>query len=371
MKKRKILFIIALMFIVFFAETKDVNAKSCTYLRQFNGLIPRIKITLFESAMDLEGVVVDNADFFYSYPSNVKKGAVSIKNYRQSDDGLGFVAKDYIHAQNQCPPYIAIEEIKEFIMLDTQINLNIYFLEKDRSDKNVNATHGTKQIVPLMLESSQVDKETILSSLNTIHLENLINEFYEFGCFNVYVYAQDPSGSNTAKKEKCLNHVNVVSSSILQFSSAISNAEELGVSVDPQISSAIANLQNKIQKAENVLTEINELKLEGETITLNGDFTNYDNVSPVTCTSIKRFSTLLIQLLELLRIAGAVLFVGLGIVDFAKATMSGEQDLLKKASSNFVKRGIALVVLFLLPIVLNLILKLAGISTDPLCGIGL
>ena len=145
-----------------------------------------------------------------------------------------------------------------------------------------------------------------------------------------------------------------------------------------QITQKMNVIKPKVEKLENnpytnAFYEGNEiLSKYNSIITSLGEygFTQYAG-KDLTCDSIKRFSTLLIQLLELLRIAGAVLFVGLGIADFAKATMSGEQDLLKKASSNFIKRGIALVILFLLPIVLNLILKLAGISTNPLCGIGL
>ena len=66
------------------------------------------------------------------------------------------------------------------------------------------------------------------------------------------------------------------------------------------------------------------------------------------------------QALKLIRWGGLVLMVVLGTLDFVKASASDDQDAIKKASQNFIKRLIAVIILFLLPILVELILFIAG-----------
>lgn len=56
-------------------------------------------------------------------------------------------------------------------------------------------------------------------------------------------------------------------------------------------------------------------------------------------------------------IAGPILLILFGSLDFAKATVSSEKDALKKASINFSKRLTATLLLFLTPTIINLILS--------------
>ena len=57
-------------------------------------------------------------------------------------------------------------------------------------------------------------------------------------------------------------------------------------------------------------------------------------------------------------------------VEFGKALASSNQDAMKKALQNTIKRLIIAVIIFLLPILVEFILTLLGIYSPSTCGIG-
>lgn len=73
------------------------------------------------------------------------------------------------------------------------------------------------------------------------------------------------------------------------------------------------------------------------------------------------------QVFHLVKFAVPVLIIGLGIVDFIKAMTAQSQDEIKKASTKLMKRLIIGVCIFVLPTILDFILKVAEINTE-LCG---
>lgn len=68
--------------------------------------------------------------------------------------------------------------------------------------------------------------------------------------------------------------------------------------------------------------------------------------------------------LKLLRWGALALMIILGTLDFIKAAATDDQDALKKAWQNFIKRLIAVIILFLLPLLVELILYIAGLASD-------
>lgn len=68
------------------------------------------------------------------------------------------------------------------------------------------------------------------------------------------------------------------------------------------------------------------------------------------------------EALKFLRWGALALMIILGVMDFVKAAMSDDQDALKKAWQKFAKRLIAVIILFLLPILIELILQIARLS---------
>lgn len=70
---------------------------------------------------------------------------------------------------------------------------------------------------------------------------------------------------------------------------------------------------------------------------------------------------------DLMKYAGLVLLFVLTIVEFVKATASSNQDAMKKAANNTVKRLIIAIIIFFLPDLIEFVLELFGIYGD--CGI--
>lgn len=81
----------------------------------------------------------------------------------------------------------------------------------------------------------------------------------------------------------------------------------------------------------------------------------------------------LIQLLDIIKIGGLVLTLIFGMLDFFKGVTSGEADAMKKVFKSFSRRLIAVVVLFLIPLLIEFLLGLITINgidaSNPLCGI--
>lgn len=67
------------------------------------------------------------------------------------------------------------------------------------------------------------------------------------------------------------------------------------------------------------------------------------------------------EVLNVIRIIAPILIILFGTIDFAKAVIAGKQDNMKKAQSDFVKRLIAGVAIFLIPTLVDIIMGLADI----------
>lgn len=82
-----------------------------------------------------------------------------------------------------------------------------------------------------------------------------------------------------------------------------------------------------------------------------------------------QFGKILDQILNIIKFLVPVLIIGLAVVDFIKAMASQNQDELKKAGNKFIKRLIIGMVIFLLPTVIEFLLRIAGIEFG-VCALG-
>jgi hypothetical protein len=81
---------------------------------------------------------------------------------------------------------------------------------------------------------------------------------------------------------------------------------------------------------------------------------------PIDCsTFVDEGVNLISEIFNIIMIAAPILVIVLGSLDFAKASLAQDENALKKAGTNFGKRLIAAVLLFLLPLIINIILGLA------------
>jgi hypothetical protein len=87
---------------------------------------------------------------------------------------------------------------------------------------------------------------------------------------------------------------------------------------------------------------------------------NSDINGPINCDDFANDGINIIsELFNIIMIIGPILALVLGGLDFAKATLASDENALKKAGTNFGKRIAAAILLFLLPLIINLILGIA------------
>ena len=104
--------------------------------------------------------------------------------------------------------------------------------------------------------------------------------------------------------------------------------------------------------------------LDGETIDCNGDNSLLGNVNDE-----KSVAWLLQKLLNYIKILGPSIAIVLGSLDFIKAIVSSDEENMKKTQKRFVNRLIAAALLFLIPLIVELLLGLFGFTTNVTCGL--
>lgn len=129
-----------------------------------------------------------------------------------------------------------------------------------------------------------------------------------------------------------------------------------------------------IIKLENVavVSSINYLNIE-QNVTLIGDL-SFD--ADDTCESYlgnpdnKNAPAYYLQFLfNLMKYIAIVLLFVMTVVEFAKATVSSNQDAIQKAMQNTVKRIIIAIVIIMLPTLIKLVLTWLGVYAPGTCGI--
>ena len=73
--------------------------------------------------------------------------------------------------------------------------------------------------------------------------------------------------------------------------------------------------------------------------------------------------------LNVIKYVGVIACIGFSIVDFFKELLSEDKDGYKKVVNKSLKRLVYAVIIFVLPILVMQMLKLANIATDATCGI--
>lgn len=78
---------------------------------------------------------------------------------------------------------------------------------------------------------------------------------------------------------------------------------------------------------------------------------------------------LLQLILNYIKILGPILVVVLSSIDFAQVIISNNDDAMKKASKKLAYRLVFAVCLFFIPTLVQVLLDIFGITSDPTCGI--
>lgn len=97
---------------------------------------------------------------------------------------------------------------------------------------------------------------------------------------------------------------------------------------------------------------------------INGDYCYVDPTAPIveelSCDKLLGDEVIdfINEIMGWVRIAAPILLIGFGVLDFVKATFSGKEEDMKKNRERFIKRIVAAILLFLVPIFVNLLLEL-------------
>lgn len=76
------------------------------------------------------------------------------------------------------------------------------------------------------------------------------------------------------------------------------------------------------------------------------------------------------KLLNYIKVLGPTIAIALGSLDMGKAIITSDEENMKKAQSRFIKRILAAVALFFVPLLTGILLKMVGVVTDdPTCGL--
>lgn len=93
----------------------------------------------------------------------------------------------------------------------------------------------------------------------------------------------------------------------------------------------------------------------------------------VTCEALfdADLRELIDELLTYPKIIVPVLVIVLGMLDLGKAVIASKEDEMRKAQATFIKRVILGVVIFFVPVIVNVLMDIAdAVWTDPTIGLG-
>lgn len=101
-----------------------------------------------------------------------------------------------------------------------------------------------------------------------------------------------------------------------------------------------------------------EQDCEGTSNSILGDPSDPDSVA-----------WLLQQILNFIKVVGPILVVILSSIDFIQVIVKSDDEAMAKAQKKLIKRLIFAALLFFIPTLVQAILDIFGITTDPTCGI--
>ena len=126
-------------------------------------------------------------------------------------------------------------------------------------------------------------------------------------------------------------------------------------------------IENSVSDSSVILTDANNIN----------SWMNDYNTDDGSCASLlgdpsnpKSVAWLVVTVLNYFRVIGPLLVIVLSGVDYIKAIVNSDDDAMKKTSNRLIRRLILAALLFLIPTIVELLLKIFNVVSDPLCGMG-
>lgn len=258
----------------------------------------------------------------------------------------GYTIKEYF-SKGQCAPYLIYFKANGLFTGDDSTEIfpgDPYILQYDYTNyysKKDWDNNDTLNLIPL------VDtKENELNKFSTLLGQN-INEIKEL---------LNGDCKNGNKSTQCINKFVTIRSSADSIKDKYNRLLELGKisSSDKEYSLYNNDYLKLLEQAKNLYSDKDD---------------NKDNAMDLSgCIIDKGTQSIIDWIMNLVRIGGVILLVVLGMLDFVKAAASGEQEEMKKSKSKFVKRLIACVVLFFVPIIVDILVGLVNLGSGESCN---
>lgn len=153
-----------------------------------------------------------------------------------------------------------------------------------------------------------------------------------------------------AEIQKNIDKYNEIKKELSKLDCTITNDEKVVNSCNSlrlnknAILTNIYHSKDDSNKCDNIRNSVDDILKENE-----------NNCGTVFNGDLKKFTN---KVMNLFYIVGPILLILFGTLDFSRATVSGEKDALNKAGKRFSKRLLATILLFLSPVIVNIIISL-------------
>ena len=170
-------------------------------------------------------------------------------------------------------------------------------------------------------------------------------------------------GNDSCSEKFSGTNINSVTTSIKNKNGSSATFSIQKEYLDSFFDGCVANSNFNVKENGNGYMLVSDLKTDNINNKTNTDDGTYDEGEKVYgCEVVPEEVRKWISIsLNFVKYAALILVIVLGTIDFIKAAASGEPDSMKKAGQSFIKRVVAVVILFLLPMLVELILNLINL----------
>ena len=198
-------------------------------------------------------------------------------------------------------------------------------------------------------------------------IESAKKDFLDYGCYDENTYKSTSKTvdgkkvkvwENYDKVKECENKLSKLNAVINGLNSDIEGNKVYNAYFDnTEYSNKLTSYQKDYESYKNLIEN------GKKTTTENTDDSKYNEGQEVSgCEVVPEVVRKWIKIsLNFVKYAALILVIVLGTIDFIKAAAAGEPDSMKKAGQSFIKRVVAVVILFLLPMLVELILNLINL----------
>nr|DAW91252.1 MAG TPA: hypothetical protein [Bacteriophage sp.] len=198
-------------------------------------------------------------------------------------------------------------------------------------------------------------------------IESAKKDFLDYGCYDENTYKSTSKTvdgkkakvwENYDKVKECENKLSKLNAVINGLNSDIEGNKVYNAYFDnTEYSNKLTSYQKDYESYKSLIEN------GKKTTTENTDDSKYNEGQEVSgCEVVPEVVRKWIKIsLNFVKYAALILVIVLGTIDFIKAAASGEPDSMKKAGQSFIKRVVAVVILFLLPMLVELILNLINL----------